>query len=377
LNQIPVIDNQTAWEQTASTLSNETILCIDTESNSLHAFRECICLIQIGTRTESFLLDPLVVKDLSSLGKIMADANVNKVLHGSDYDLRCFYRDYGFNLNNLFDTETAARFLGSRSPNLASVLETFLKVVIPKSQKLQRSNWALRPLTPEAITYAAGDVQHLVALAEALRQRLTTLGRLDWVLEECQRMEEPRYQAPDPPETAFLKVKGSHHLMPRELTILREIYLFRELEAEKRNCPPFRIMSSETMLYLSQSPNSQVGEVPGLSPRLVQRRGDELRMALERGASGPEFRRPARSSRENPWTPATRERLATLKQWRNARGESLDLDPALLWPARSLERLALKTDGWVAELHEDSHGRVRAWQRREFSGDLEQLLEVA
>ena len=182
-----LIATQEGWDHLADRLTAFPELAIDTESNSMHAYRSRICLIQIASPEASYLLDPLTVQDLSALGRILQDSSITKVMHGADYDLRCFYREYDFEVTGLFDTEICARFLGMLSPNLAAVIKAYLDVDIPKSRKLQRSNWALRPLGAEATTYAAADVQHLISLAAKLRQRLKEAGRLDWVGEEFEQ----------------------------------------------------------------------------------------------------------------------------------------------------------------------------------------------
>jgi ribonuclease D len=204
VNRPQLITKQQEWEQIAARLAGETELAIDTEANSMYAYRGRICLIQIGSADSAYLLDPLAVTDLSALGAILNDPSVTKILHGSDYDLRSFYREYGFKVSGLFDTETCARFLGMLSPNLADVLRNFLGVAIPKSRRLQRSNWALRPLPPEAVAYAAADVQHLIPLADKLRQLLAEAGRLDWVKEEFSRLQEAGAIPHEGTEPAFL-----------------------------------------------------------------------------------------------------------------------------------------------------------------------------
>ncbi len=368
-----IVDQET-WNTAAIRLSGERELALDTESNSFYTYRESICLIQIGSSEENLLLDPLEVKDLSSLGEMMADPAVAKVLHGSDYDLRSFDRDYGFRVRGLFDTEIAAVFLGESRPNLGTVLENFLEVSIPKSAKLQRSNWGLRPLSSEAREYALHDVAHLSRLAQELRRRLQDARRLEWVREECQRLENVRYSPPDPPEVAFRRIKGSNKLDPRQLAVLKELHLFRDEEAQSQNSPPFRVIRNETLLTLAQSPSMPLERVPGLSPQLVQRRGASILSAIERGREGPEIPPPARPDRANSWTPEARRRSQLLKQWRGELGEDLGLDPPLLWPTASLERLAVEPRDWQSELMGEGPPEVRHWQRQEFAAGLEEFL---
>ena len=385
MNQLQLISDQSSWEQVATELAKEPELAVDTESNSLYTFREKICLIQLGTNRETFLLDPLAVQDLSSLGNLLADPAIVKVLHGSDYDLRCLDRDYSFRVQPLFDTQVAARFLGNLTPNLASVLESSLRVRIPKSHRLQTSNWGLRPLSPAALEYASSDVGHLIPLAKKLRQGLLELRRLDWVEEECQRLERVCYTAPAPPEEAFLRVKGSDRLTPRELAVLKELFLYRELEAQRLDCAPFRVMSNENLLQLASSAGttmstgrSQVGfspnQPPGVPPQLPKRPGEGLREAMERGQQTPEFHRPEHPKNDHSWNPEARRRLQALKQWRTEKAETLELDPALLWPVVSLERMALIPEARESELLADGAEEVRSWQRREFAEELERFL---
>jgi len=388
LAQIEVITRQSTWENVAARLAREPELAIDTESNSLHAYQERVCLIQIGTPRETFLIDPLAVKDLSSLGDLLANPAIIKDVHGSDYDLRCFDRDYQFRIRSLFDTQIAARFLGSTTPNLASVLEKFLGVTIPKSHQLQRSDWAQRPLKAVAIDYAASDVLHLVQLSESLRQRLANLGRLEWVEEECRRMEQVRFRTPDPPEVAFLQVKGSDRLGPRELAVLRELFLWRQGKAKQLGYPLYRVLTNEDLRRAAQEatqyPMSErqlerqlAGHVPALRAHLSDGSRGDVISAIQRGIQGPLVYRPEVPRRFNAWTPESKDRLQRLKQRRTTLGANLQIDPALVWPAPSLERVSLNPETWRAEFLDGGNKEVRSWQRQEFSQHLMELLGVS
>ena len=385
-----LVTNQADWEEIAAKLDRETEFALDTESNSLHCYRERVCLIQIGTKEETFLLDPLAVDDLSSLGRLLADPAIVKVLHGSDYDLRSLNRDYGFTIQGLFDTQVAARFLGSTSPNLAWVLKDSLGISIPKSRRMQTSDWGRRPLSSPAIEYAANDVAYLVAVAANLRERLLQVGRSAWVEEECQRMQRTKYSPPQPSEVTFLRVKGSDRLTPRELAILKELFLAREEAAVRLDCPPFKVLSNEVLVRISQSYSTShtpllEGEgIAGLSPLEGRRWSTLIRAAIARGQQGPEYHRPPRERGGRSWTPEAKGRLQRFKQWRSARGDALGLDPALLWPTASLERWALRgaLDG-TAPTGGGENSRpavpsaddpeVRGWQRREFEAELEAI----
>ena len=377
MNRPQLITDQQEWNRIAVNLAQEPELAIDTEANSMYAYRGRICLIQIGTSDNSYLVDPLAVEDLSALGTLLENPEIIKVLHGSDYDLRSFYRESRFKTLSLFDTEISARFLGVLTPNLGDVLRIFLDVEIPKSRKLQRSDWGQRPLSPPAIDYAASDVLYLIPLAEELRRRLAEAGRLDWVQEECVRLERVSSAVSDAAEPAFLRIKGNDRLDPQELAVLKELFEFREAEAERLDWPPYRVMRNETLIYIAQANHIPLEDVPDLSPQLVRRAGGRIREAIQRGRRGPGFQRPARPPRTQYMSREVQGRLQFLKQWRTEKGVSLGLDPALLWPAVSLERLAYSPERWEDETEESGAIEIRAWQRREFSEELAEVVANA
>ena len=373
LNQPQVIATQSQWDRLARELSGVRELAVDTEANSMYAYRGRICLIQLAAADSVYLLDPLAVDDLSALGDILADERVTKMMHGSDYDLRSFHREYGFSVSGLFDTETCARFLGMVSPNLAAVLKHFSDVDIPKSRRLQRSNWGLRPLSGEAVSYAAADVAHLIPLAEKLRGLLVEEGRLEWVEEEFARLEEVGRTAPETPRPDFLRVKGSDRLDPQQLAVLKELFDLRELEAERVDLPPYRVMGNDVLVYLAQQPFTPLEEVPGLAPGAARRLGSRMRAGIQKAMRGPGVERPPRPRRLAP-TREAQSRLQKLKIWRGDKGAALGLDPALVWPAASLERVANAPDSWNAEMKGVGASEIRVWQRDEFGAELAAVL---
>lgn len=375
MTQPEIITSQARWAAVADELADVTEFSVDTESNSMHAYRGRICLIQLAWGNSVCLLDPLAVTDLSSLGSLLGDKAITKLMHGADYDLRCFSREYGFEVKGLFDTEICARFCGMVAPNLAATLLTYLRVEIPKSRRLQRSNWALRPLTGEAREYAASDVRHLAPLAGELRRRLGKLGRADWVQEEFARMERSGAQASEPAGPSFLRVKGSDRLDPQQLAVLKALFEFRESEAERADLPPYRVMGNDTLLHLARDPRSPLDEAPGMPPQLLRRSGNRIKSEIQRALRGPGVERPARPLRNLPPSKSAQRRLQALKVWRSEKGATLGLDPSLLWPAASLDRLARDPSGWAEEGEAVENPDVRAWQRREFARELKEVVE--
>src|SRR3954467_3450148 len=145
-------------------------IAVDTESNSMHAYRERVCLIQFSTPDADYILDPLPLTDLGVLAPLFANSAQQKIFHAAEYDIVCLRRDYGFEFTNLFDTMSAARTLGWPQVGLAAILETRFGVKMDK--KFQRADWKRRPLTREQLDYARLDTHYLLALRDLQREAL-------------------------------------------------------------------------------------------------------------------------------------------------------------------------------------------------------------
>ena len=349
----------------ARILSREDCIAIDTESNSRHRYPERVCLIQVATKSEVYLIDPIAADDINPLGEVLADETVVKVIQGAEYDIRCLDREWGFRVRNLFDTSIAARFAGMEQSGLSALIESLLGVHVPKEARLQKSDWSYRPLSQEALNYAATDVWYLLDIRKELQSRLQTLARSPWVSEECARLEKIRYVAPDP-ETAFLSLKGSRRLGGQEKAILKRLFMLREAEARRRNLPPYYVLPHETLIYLASNPAADLAQLPSLRRQVDSSFGRLLRAALHMGLADPPISNLVRNS-IRPATPVDIDRLQMLKKWRSNLGMQLSIDPALVWPMASLERLGKAPLTLDAELQSPE---VRQWQCEQFATSL-------
>ena len=349
----------------AHVLLQERWIAVDTESNSRHRYPERVCLVQVATNKKAYLIDPLAVDDMNPLGEVLADETVVKVIQGAEYDIRCLDREWGFRVRNLFDTSIAARFAGMQQSGLSFLTEALLGVHVPKDARIQKSDWSHRPLSQEALNYAAADVLYLLSIQQALESRLRTLARTQWVSEECARLEEIRYVAPDL-ETAFLSLKGSRTLDGQGRAILKRLFMFREAEARHRNQPPYYVLPHETLVHLASNPAADLAQLSSFGRQVDSRFGRLLRATLHKGLADPPISNPIRYSIQ-PLTPIEIERLQILKKWRGNLGSQLSIDPALVWPMVSLERLAKAPRTLSAELLSPD---VRQWQREQFATSL-------
>ena len=217
-------------------LQSHKKLAIDTESNSLYAYKEQVCLIQISTPGKDYLLDTIRLTDLSPLEKIMMDARVEKVFHGAEYDVICLKRDFNFKITNLFDTRVGLRTLGRKRSGLGDVLEEEFGVKINK--KWQRANWGQRPLPPELLDYARLDTHFLLDLRDRLVKDLKRSHRWEEAKEECERISQFKPNNHDFHPNNFWKISNAKQLQPDQAAILKEIYLFRDDQARHLNTPP-------------------------------------------------------------------------------------------------------------------------------------------
>ena len=345
---------------------------VDTESNGFFRYPERVCLVQLATGSGCYLVDPLAVDTPEALGRILRDPSIRKILHSGDNDIRTLDKEWGLRIVNLYDTSIGARFLGLDKLGLGNVAEEVIGLKLAKHKRLQRADWSLRPLSDEALEYAASDVLHLKRLMDELVRRTDALGRSDWVEEECRRIEDVRYSPPDPPEKSFISIKGNSSLDGSGLAILRELAVFRESAALKIGRPTFRVIPDRALVTIAQDPKVDLKSVSGIGPYGVRRYGKAIARAVARGrASNPVERRDFR--KPSPPRPS-HEQMANMKQlkaWRSAHGKRLSLDQSLIWPADSLDRLARAPSTLDNELLSPD---VRRWQATQFSESLRRTL---
>lgn len=327
----------------AGELAGVAEVALDTEGDSLHHYPERLALLQLGVPSgEVWLIDPIALADLGPLAAVFASPATTIVLHAGDNDLAHLKRRHSFGFARIFDTSIAARFLGSRSLGLDVLLQTYLGVTLPPSR--QKDDWSVRPLTATQIAYAAADVRHLFALEARLVDELAACGRLGWVLEECAALAvQP---APDRVDdgTAYLGVKGARDLPPRQLGVLRALWLRRDELARAADRPPFKIIPESTLLELARSSPADVtalGEVPGITPRVRARWGDALLEAIQAACRLPEAELPRLERRPRPVVPAAvSRRIEALRRWRAKATERVGLEAGVVLPNRLIGAIA-------------------------------------
>lgn len=326
-------------------------IALDTEADSLHAYPEKLCLMQISTEGVDALIDPLARLDVTPVLKVFHDHEL--IMHGSDYDLRLLKKTFDFTPTRIFDTMLAARLLGCKQLGLQSLVHHYLGVTLEKGP--QKADWARRPLTQRMADYARNDTRFLKPLADMLTAELKEKGRLDWHKETCARFIEDCAVMPTSNPDLDWRVKGTHLLGPRELAVVREIWLWRETEAVEANRPPFFVMMPETMVELAQTAVEGKPIHDVIPRRFSPRRREGVEQAVQRGLEVKDKPQPLRHQSQR-LTDAQARRYKEFERRRNRIASDLNLDPSLLASRAMLLELARRGD-------DAARDSLMKWQR--------------
>ncbi|MGM0787770.1 MAG: ribonuclease D [Thermodesulfobacteriota bacterium] len=370
---IEYINTAKQLKDLAGRLAREPAVAVDLEADSMHHFAEKVCLVQLGTRQSCHIADPLAIADFSALAPLFAQPGIVKIFHGADYDVRCLYRDFNITVENLFDTELAARFLGYPSTSLEAVLARHFNVALDK--KFQKKDWSVRPLPEEMLAYAADDVRYLVRLYEEMRSELEKKSRLEWVRQHCEDIAAVRPAPEDEDEPLFVKVKGAGRLDPKSLAVLEEMLAFRRRAAQKKDRPPFKILGNKTLLALAQKKPKTGRELENTG--LITRRqfhmyGEALVRKINSALETPPEKRPRYPrGKSQPVSAFVTRRIKEIKKWRQKKADRLEIDPSLILSKTALRRIAENRPGSMEELDEIED--LKPWQKKEFGKELIRL----
>ncbi|MEI7816926.1 MAG: HRDC domain-containing protein [Desulfuromonadales bacterium] len=369
-----IITTMARLKEVADILANQTEIAVDLEMDSLHHYREKVCLVQVSTRRQSWLIDPLALPTLEPLSSPLADPKILIVMHGADYDIRSLHRDFDIEVTNLFDTMIAARFLNIAEFGLAALLNGRFGIELDK--KYQKADWSKRPISREMCAYATADTSDLLPLYDQLREELINKDRLPWLVEEGNLVCQARVTEKDGP--LFLYCKGANKLRGHSLAILEELLQMRDSQSELLDRPPFKVLSADTLIEVAETqPRSlhDLSLVRGMTPGQLQRHGTGILSAIERGIATPENNLPRfpRNGKKEVLE-RVKERLKNLKSWREKYSHNIGLEPGLLAPNWLLEAIADTETAEKVEL--DAIPGMRDWQKRLFSEDMARVLAM-
>lgn len=328
-------------------LAGESLVAVDTESNSLYAYREQVCLIQFSIPQADYLVDPLALDDLSPLGPIFHEPAIEKVFHAAEYDLICLKRDFSFEFNHLFDTMVAARILGRSAIGLGAMLESEFGVKLDK--RFQRANWGQRPLPADLLAYARLDTHFLIALRERLLEALLKAGLEKLASEDFDHLTGVIGTAEEDKNGVCWRISGALDLQPRQASVLSELCQYRDQAARSLNRPLFKVISDQALITIASAAPQTLEELRrlgALSAHQMQRHGVGLLKAVQRGLQAePLF--PPKTQRPNG---KYLERLENLRSWRKRTAQEMGVNSDVVLPRDLLLALAAQKPGSPAEL---------------------------
>jgi len=368
------IDTRFELEKFAKNLGQETVIAVDLEADSMYHFKEKVCLIQMATTSDSAVIDPIRLKDMSLLQPFFANPKIRKIIHGADYDVRSLYRDFDIRINNLFDTQIACMLLGYKETGLNAVLKQKFNVRLNK--KYQKKNWSMRPLSEKMIAYAATDVIYLIPLAEMLEKELEKMGRLYWAHEDSKLISKVR-PASWNDQPLYLKFKGAGRLGQRKLAVLEALLQFRMRKAKERDKPLFKVIGNEAIIKVALAkPASLAGlkKTKAFSPKQIQMYGKNVVEIVNNAIKIPEKKLPVYPKISAPPVEASvPARVKALKSWRDSKARALKIDPGIIFNNAFISSVAVKNPLNTKALAKTEG--MKNWQRKEFGKEIITLLK--
>ena len=350
-------------------LQEEPLIAVDTESNSLYAYYQRVCLIQISTRGGDWVIDPLVFSKLDLLAPIFANPNIEKVFHAAEYDIMCLKRDFEFTFSNLFDTMVSGRILGMKLLGLGNMLETFFGVRVDK--KYQRADWSVRPIPVEQLRYAQHDTHYLLDLRDVMIRQMEEKGCLVEAREVFNLMTEiPAAAQYTFDMEGYWRINRARDLDRRQMAILRELYLWRDDLAAQLDRPPFKVATDETLVAIAvEAPTTTEALKKVLGRHSVMQYHTSILSAVKEGLVAKFPQRPTRDPRLDPVTQA---RYDALHEWRKARAMERGVESDVIIPRESLWAMARTSPRTPEDL--TAIPGMGPWKRERYGAELLALL---
>jgi ribonuclease D len=342
-----LITREDELARVAERLAKHPRVAFDLESNGMHAYRATACIIQLACDGEVIIIDALATS-LLPLGDLLASQETEKIVHDVAFDARIL-AEAGVKLANARDTSLAARMLSRPATGLASLLESELGVHIDK--KMQQHDWGERPLTSAMLTYLAGDVVNLSALADRLFDEVRARGIADEVEEETRyRLGQAIAGAGvDDPRPAYVRLKGIDRVPAAELPILRHLANIREQLARELNVPPYKVLGPDVLFEIAKVKPETLDDLAKIRGAMGGRRArsiaNELLDAVAAGIEDAAIPDEERVWFEKPKIPgaflrARRAREQRLTKWRKEEAKKRGVDEQVVLPGHCLQELA-------------------------------------
>jgi ribonuclease D len=356
-----LIDQQNQLALLLKALDQVDEVSLDTEADNMFHYKTRVCLLQFLVGNEVFMVDVLAPLKLDGLWSRLKKKHL--LMHGSDFDIRLLHDFCEFRPKSMFDTMLAAQLVNRPRVGLASLLEDHFAVKLSKES--QKANWSKRPLTKKMLDYAALDVWHLPALRDILMRDLKKLKRTEWLRQQCEAQIESGLTGFAPRDENAWRIGKSDRLRGAGLSVLFEIWHWREKTAERIDVPPFKTCNNERLLKIANAAEEGESLKTILATVHLGRRHDRLLPSLRKAVAAGLARDPAslprRKRKRDPNNAPLTEREVKLqdriKADRDRVSKKLKLEPTLIANRNQLARIARNPDqidevllAWQADL---------------------------
>ena len=370
---LPYVTDQRALESLCHTLRQSPRLALDTEFVGEDTFVPRLELIQVATATTAAVIDFPAVQATRSLDvfwELICDTKIEKIVHAGRQDLDLFAIHAGQIPKPFFDTQIAAAMVGyGAQVAYANLVQRLHGTKLAKAHTF--TNWSARPLSEDQIAYALEDVEFLLSIHTHLQNRLSTLGRSEWVSEEFARLETAIEEKGREPQERYQRIRGWDTLKPKGAAVLRELAAWREAEARRRNVPRGRVMRDEVLLQLARHPPKSVNDLRGLRgvhSSDIDRHGGHILASITSALALPTSAWPEVPSDRKP-DPESTGIVELLQAVLKARAAEQGIAPTMLATSADLQTLVDAKQSRTAL----DVPILRGW-RRQLAGDL--LLQV-
>ncbi|MBI3251713.1 MAG: HRDC domain-containing protein [Candidatus Omnitrophica bacterium] len=371
-----LVDSPSALEEATALIAASPWAAVDTEADSLHHYIEKLCLVQVSTPSDDFVIDPLAAIELGGLLQLLSQKPL--ILHGADFDIRILHRFFAWKPKEVFDTVIAAQVLGYPHQGLADLAKIHCDVTL--SKKSQKADWSVRPLGPELLEYAANDTHYLKTIREIMEKELAEKGRTEWHRQFCAKLIETATAVPTDDKKENWRMKGSKAMKGRGLALVKALWEWREEQAARRDRPPFKVIQSETLVDIAQwadaHPTQDVALMPD-APRNVKGEHREALNALIQKMDTLPAPKPFLAKHKTPykkWGEKENKILDELKAQRQILASELNIHPSLLANNASLETVITASPKNGEDLRRA--GCLLPWQAEVFGGKILKVFDI-
>ena len=263
-------------------IASAEIIAFDTEFVSEDTYTPELCLIQVAAGDRLAIIDPFEVQDLSPFWNLLVEPGRETLVHAGREEFRFCLRAAGKRPHRWFDVQLAAGLIGMEYPaSYGTLTQRLLGKSLSKDET--RTDWRRRPLSPKQLEYALQDVADLQAMRNILHDRLQKLGRLSWLESELKdwQAQIEEYETGE----RWQRMGGISGMSPRSLAIVREVWNWRDAEAQRRNIPPRRILRDDLIVELAKRKSADVRSIRalrGLERGDIQKHIPKISQSVER-----------------------------------------------------------------------------------------------